>query len=508
MSYKKIQRALISVFDKDGLDHVVDFLNQYNVEYFSTGGTYTYLNEHTQNVNSIENLTGYPEIMGGRVKTLHPKIFAGILNRDNNSEDQKDLETYEVPNFDLIIVDLYPFEKTIKNHSVTLQEVIEKIDIGGVSLIRAAAKNYHDVLCIYSQSEYQQLINIVKKNNGGSTLEDRQQLAVRAFEYTHQYDGNITRYLNQTNNSTTTSKPNIKELRYGENPHQKAQFEGNLDEILEQLQGREISYNNLLDIDAAINLILEFPDDENVFGILKHNNACGLAIADKLSMSFAEALDSDPISAFGGILVTNQQLDVETAQLIRPLFVEVLIAKGYTVKALEVLKKKSRLIVLHLKADSPSKIQIRSCLNGLLKQDFNNKIDEKKDLRVVTNLAPNEVQIEDLLFASKVCKHTKSNAIVLAKNRKLLASGMGQTSRIDALVHAIAKAKKQNQKLEGAVMASEAFFPFPDCIEIAHKEGIKAIIQPGGSKKDQLSIDFCNQNKLSMVFTGFRHFKH
>lgn len=508
MSYKKIQRALISVFDKDGLDHLVDFLNQYNVEYFSTGGTYTYLNKHTQNVNSIENLTGYPEIMGGRVKTLHPKIFAGILNRDNNSKDQKDLETYEVPNFDLIIVDLYPFEKTIKNHSVTLQDVIEKIDIGGVSLIRAAAKNYHDVLCIYSQSEYQQLINIVKKNNGGSTLEDRQQLAVRAFEYTHQYDGNIARSLNQTNNSTTTSKPNIKELRYGENPHQKAQFEGNLDEILEQLQGREISYNNLLDIDAAINLILEFPDDENVFGILKHNNACGLAIANKLSRSFAEALDSDPISAFGGILVTNQQLDVETAQLIRPLFVEVLIAKGYTAKALEVLKKKSRLIVLHLKTDSLSQIQIRSCLNGLLKQDFDNKIDEKKDLRVVTNLAPNEVQIEDLLFASKVCKHTKSNAIVLAKNRKLLASGMGQTSRIDALVHAIAKAKKQNQKLEGAVMASEAFFPFPDCIEIAHKEGIKAIIQPGGSKKDQLSIDFCNQNKLSMVFTGFRHFKH
>lgn len=508
MPSKKIQRALISVFNKDGLNHVVDFLNQYNVEYYSTGGTYAYLKAHTQNVNSIEGLTGYPEIMGGRVKTLHPKIFAGILNRDNDSKDQKDLETYEIPNFDLIIVDLYPFEKTIKNPLATLQDAIEKIDIGGVSLIRAAAKNYHDVLCISSQSEYQELIDIVKKNNGGSTLEDRQQMAVRAFEYTHQYDGNITHYLGHTNNSTTTSKPTSKALRYGENPHQKAQFEGNLDDVVEQLQGKEISYNNLLDIEAAINLILDFPSDENVFGILKHNNACGLAISDKLSRSFAEALDSDPISAFGGVLVTNQQLDVETALLVRPLFVEVLIARGYTTKALETLKKKSRLIILHLKGDSLPQVQIRSCLNGLLKQDFDNKIDEKRDLKVVTNLAPKEAQIQDLLFASKVCKHTKSNAIVLAKNRKLLASGMGQTSRVDALVHAIAKAKKQNQKLQGAVMASEAFFPFPDCIEIAHKEGIKAIIQPGGSKKDQLSIDFCNQNKLSMVFTGFRHFKH
>ncbi len=502
---RKIKRALISVYEKKGLDQIVKSLNYLKVELYSTGGTYQFIKDLGIPVTAIEELTGYPSILGGRVKTLHPKVFGGILYRSNETKDIQDMDQYNIGPFDLVVVDLYPFEQTLENQKATHQDLIEQIDIGGVSLIRAAAKNYNDVLCISNRNQYADLVQLLNANDGGSTIEERKTFAHQAFLQTHQYDGLIARYYASDQNGLSE---NSKPLRYGENPHQKAEFQGDLNQAIEQLHGKDISYNNLLDVEAAIWLILEFDRTENVFAIFKHNNACGISQAESVSQSFKKALQADPLSAFGGVLITNQILDLKTAELIAPIFIEVIMAKDYESAALDLLQKKKNLIILKSKVSQLPKTQFRSCLNGVLKQDFDRKTDTNNDLKVVTSSAPNSNQIKDLLFASKICKHTKSNAIVLVKNQQLLASGMGQTSRVDALHHAIAKAKTHKLDLTGAVMASEAFFPFPDCVEIAYQHGIRAVIQPGGSKKDQLSIDYCNRHQIPMVFSGTRHFKH
>ncbi|MCY4161731.1 MAG: bifunctional phosphoribosylaminoimidazolecarboxamide formyltransferase/IMP cyclohydrolase [Flavobacteriaceae bacterium] len=502
---RKIKRALISVYEKKGLDQLVKTLVDLDVELYSTGGTYRYIKDIGIQVRSIEELTTYPSILGGRVKTLHPKVFGGILSRSDSSEDLQDVKKYQINLFDLVVVDLYPFDQTFGNQNATHDDLIEKIDIGGVSLIRAAAKNYSDVLCVSNRNQYSDIVQLLKSQKGKSTLDERKSFAYQAFLHTHQYDGLIAKYYSLDQDPF---QKRIKPLRYGENPHQKAEFQGDLSQVIEQLHGKDISYNNLLDIEAALWLILEFDETKNVFAIFKHNNACGISQSESISQSFQKALQADPLSAFGGVLISNQTLDLETAKRIRPIFVEVVIAKNYQPEALALLKEKKNIIILKNKATQLPKNQWRSCLNGVLKQEFNQKTDGEKDLKVVTSMAPNSNQIEDLLFASKISKHTKSNAIVLVKNQQLLASGMGQTSRVDALNHAIAKAKTHQLDLNDSVMASEAFFPFPDCVEIAHQQGIQAIIQPGGSKKDQLSIDYCNQHQLAMVFSGTRHFKH
>ncbi|MCY4561775.1 MAG: bifunctional phosphoribosylaminoimidazolecarboxamide formyltransferase/IMP cyclohydrolase [Flavobacteriaceae bacterium] len=503
--FRKIKRALLSVYDKTGLEPVVRALDSLGIECYSTGGTYKYIKDLGIKVNSIEGLTSYPSILGGRVKTLHPKVFGGILARSDDISDAEDLKKYQIQSFDLVVVNLYPFEQTLSNSNATHSQLIEKIDIGGVSLIRAAAKNYSDILCISHRNQYLKLVHVLDSNSGGTYLQERATFAADAFLETQNYDGLIAGYLGSNKN---VHFKEVKTLRYGENPHQKAVFEGNLKESIEQLHGKEISYNNLLDIESAILLSLEFDSASKLFAIFKHNNACGVGIGDTLADSFQKALQADPISAFGGVFITNQILDLTTAQAIRPIFIEVIIAKDYHPEALDLLKKKRNLIILKSKITAFPKVQFRSCLNGTLRQDFDFKTDDEKDLKVVTTKKPSSTQINELIFASILCKHTKSNAVVLSKNKQLLASGMGQTSRIDALKQAIDKADKHNLNLEGSVMASEAFFPFPDCVELAYKHGIKAVIQPGKSKNDQLSIDYCNENGISMVFTGFRHFKH
>ncbi len=502
---RKIKRALISVYEKNGLDQVIKTLDHLNIKLYSTGGTYQFIKDLGIHVTSVEELTGYPSILGGRVKTLHPKVFGGILNRSSHARDLRDIEKYNISTFDLVVVDLYPFEQTLENRNATHEDLIEQIDIGGASLIRSAAKNYNDILCVSNRSQYADLIQLLHDNDGGSTIEQRKTFAHQVFLQTHQYDGLIARYFALGQNGSTA---NNKSLRYGENPHQKAEFQGDLNQVIEQLQGKDISYNNLLDVEAALWLILEFDQTENVFAIFKHNNACGISQSESVSQSFKKALQADPLSAFGGVLITNQTLDLKTAELIAPIFIEVMIAKDYESKALDLLQKKKNLIILKSKISQLPTTQFRSCLNGVLKQDFDYKTDTNEDLKFVTTKAPNSNQVKNLLFASKICKHTKSNAIVLVKNQQLLASGMGQTSRVDALRHAIAKAKTHKLDLTGAVMASEAFFPFPDCVEIAYQHGIQAVIQPGGSKNDQLSIDYCNQHQIPMVFSGIRHFKH
>lgn len=502
---RKIKRALISVYEKKGLDRIANVLDNFKVELYSTGGTYHFIKNLGIPVKSIEELTGYPSILGGRVKTLHPKVFGGILNRSSLIEDVEDVEKYQINSFDLVVVDLYPFEQTLGNQNATHEDLIEKIDIGGVSLIRAAAKNYHDILCVSNRSQYGGLIQLLNSHDGGSTLDERKSFAHEAFLETHQYDGRIAWYYSSSQNNFQET---TKILRYGENPHQKAEFQGDLDQVIEQLHGKEISYNNLLDVEAALWLILEFDPRANVFAIFKHNNACGVGLSESVTQSFKRALQVDPLSAFGGILITNQTLDLETAKLIRPIFIEVIIAKDYQTEAIDLLREKKNLIILKYKVSRFPKTQFRSCLNGVLKQDFDRKTDNEKDLNVVTSVSPSSSQIRDLLFASKICKHTKSNAIVLVKNQQLLASGMGQTSRVDALHHAVSKAKYHKLDIRDSVMASEAFFPFPDCIEIAHQHGVRAVIQPGGSKNDQRSIDCCNQHRIAMVFSGTRHFKH
>jgi phosphoribosylaminoimidazolecarboxamide formyltransferase/IMP cyclohydrolase len=504
---KKAKSALISVFHKDGLAPIIQKLNDLNITIYSTGGTEKFIKELGVNAIPVEDLTLYPSILGGRVKTLHPKVFGGILSRRENENDISQLAQYEIPEIDIVIVDLYPFEKTVSSGALE-EDIIEKIDIGGISLIRAAAKNFNDVICVSSLDQYDEFLGILSASNGETTLAQRKNFAAKAFAVSSHYDSAIFNYLNEDGLAFRQSFDQVSVLRYGENPHQKGYFFGDLNELFEILHGKELSYNNLLDVDAAINLMDEFKNDAPTFAILKHNNACGVAQRATLKQAYLDALAADPTSAFGGVLISNKVIDLETAQEIHGLFCEVVIAPGYDKEALELLKGKKNRIILVQKAVELPNTQYRTALNGVLFQDKNNKTDNVDVVEFVTLEKPTDRELEDLLFASKICKHTKSNTIVFAKNKQLFASGTGQTSRVDALEQAIVKAKHFNFDLNGAVMASDAFFPFPDCVEIADKAGITAVIQPGGSIKDQLSIDYCNDHKMSMIFTGTRHFKH
>ncbi|MBD3639109.1 MAG: bifunctional phosphoribosylaminoimidazolecarboxamide formyltransferase/IMP cyclohydrolase [Crocinitomicaceae bacterium] len=505
---KTIKNALISVFDKQGLDSIARKLDELGVTIYSTGGTQKFIEDLGISVERVEDLTSYPSILGGRVKTLHPKVFGGILNRRSNEGDQTEVAEYEIPEIDLVIVDLYPFEDTVAS-GASHQDIIEKIDIGGISLIRAAAKNYDDVVIIPSKQQYQPLLEILNTSGGETSDEERKAFAMNAFDVSSHYDTEIFKYFN--NGVTDVFKQSISQsqvLRYGENPHQKGVFYGDLEQMFDKLHGKDLSYNNLLDIDAAVNLMEDFKADKPSFAILKHNNACGFATRDTLSEAYSDALAGDPVSAFGGILISNTKIDLATANEINKLFCEVVIAPGYEADALDVLKeKKNRVILVQKPVELPKK-QFRTILNGVLEQDKDFITDNKENFETRTKTAPTEQELNDLEFANKLVKHTKSNTIVLAKNGQLLASGTGQTSRVDALRQAIHKAKSFDFDLNGAVMASDAFFPFPDCVEIAHEAGITAVIQPGGSIKDELSINYCNDKGLSMVFTGNRHFKH
>lgn len=503
---KRIKTALVSVYHKENLDQIIKKLHKEGVKFISTGGTQTFIESLNIPCQSVESLTTYPSILGGRVKTLHPKVFGGILCRRDNNQDIEQIEEYEIPEIDLVIVDLYPFEETAAS-STEEQAIIEKIDIGGISLIRAAAKNFKDVVIVASQAQYNPLFELLENNGATTTMEDRKWFAKEAFSVSSNYDSAIFNWFDGEEGSAFRfSENNAKILRYGENPHQKGFFYGNFDDIFEQLQGREISYNNLLDIDAAVTLISEFEDV--TFAILKHNNACGLASRPVLLDAWNDALAGDPVSAFGGVLITNAVLDKATAEEINKLFFEVIIAPDYDVDALEIItQKKNRIILIQKQADIDKK-QFRSLLNGVLVQDKDNSIQVEADLRTVTKKSPETSQIEDLLFANKMVKNTKSNAIILAKGKQLFASGVGQTSRVDALRQAIEKAKSFGFDLNGAVMASDAFFPFPDCVEIAGNVGVNAVIQPGGSMRDDLTIEYCDEHNISMVVTGIRHFKH
>lgn len=505
-STKKIKNALISVFHKDGLDSIVKGLHEKGVRLISTGGTKTFIESLGIPVESVESLTSYPSILGGRVKTLHPKVFGGILARRDSDSDNTQISEYEIPEIDLVIVDLYPFEETLANTNEQ-NAIIEKIDIGGISLIRAAAKNFNDVLVIPSKEEYPALQNIINEDCKTS-LEQRLSLAGKAFAISSHYDSAIFKYFASKTGETAfrLSSNGAKTLRYGENPHQKGIFYGNINEIFEHLHGKEISYNNLLDIEAAIQLIREF--DETTVAILKHNNACGCASDQNLLQAWTKALAGDPVSAFGGIIITNKTVDRQTAEEMNKLFCELVIAPNYETEALEILKSKKNRIILKLKDFKLKNSQFRSLLNGVLQQDRDCKQETVNELSVATIKKPGEQQIIDLLFANKLVKQSKSNAIVIAKGKQLFASGVGETSRVDALKHAIEKAKTFGFDLSGAAMASDAFFPFADCVEIAHKEGINTIIQPGGSVRDKDSIEFCDNNGMTMVFTGIRHFKH
>jgi len=508
MSEKKIKSALISVFVKDGLEPIVKELNELGVEIFSTGGTQEFIENLGIDVIPVEDLTSYPSILGGRVKTLHPKVFGGILGRRSLQDDVAQLDEYQIPEIDLVIVDLYPFEETVASGADD-SSVIEKIDIGGISLIRAAAKNHKDVVIIPSRNEYGFLLNLLKEKNGSTEFEDRRQLAAAAFDVSSHYDTQIFSYFDEDNNSSV--KLSISEsqaLRYGENPHQNGTFFGKLDEMFEKLNGKDLSYNNLLDVDAAVNLISEFKNDEPTFVVMKHNNACGVASRSTIKQAYLDALAGDPVSAFGGVLISNKTIETDTANEIHKLFCEVVIAPGYSDEAVSILSgKKNRIVLIQNEIELPKK-QLRSVLNGVLVQDKDLITDQQTNFEVKTKSSPSADENIDLEFANKLAKHTKSNTIVLAKGKQLIASGTGQTSRVDALRQAIHKARSFGFDLNGASMASDAFFPFPDCVEIANKEGIKAVIQPGGSIKDQESVDYCNANNMAMVFTGIRHFKH
>lgn len=505
---KTIKTALISVFHKDGLEPVIKELERLGVTIYSTGGTQSFIESQGAEVIPVEQLTTYPSILGGRVKTLHPKVFGGILGRRELESDVQQLEEYEIPSLDLVIVDLYPFEDTVQS-GASHDDIIEKIDIGGISLIRAAAKNFKDVVIVPSRDQYTRLLNILKEEDGSSDLETRKALAAHAFHISSHYDTQIFQYFN------TEDRPILKQsddrghaLRYGENPHQQGYFFGDLEAMFEQVHGKALSYNNLLDVDAAVNLMYEFKDDEPSFAILKHNNACGMATRPNLTEAYKDALAGDPVSAFGGVLIANKEIDLATAEEINTLFCEVVIAPAYDQAALDLLQsKKNRIILIQKSWDLPKR-QIRTILNGVLMQDRDQLTEVAGDLSPVTKKLATEKEIADMVFANKLVKHTKSNTIVFAKNGQLLASGTGQTSRVDALKQAVVKANAFNFDLNGAVMASDAFFPFPDCVELAKQAGITAVVQPGGSIKDQLSIDYCDANDLSMYFTGHRHFKH
>ncbi len=508
MSEVRIQSALISVYYKDGLEPIVKKLHELGVTLYSTGGTQQFIEDLDIPVIAVDQLTEYPAIFGGRVKTLHPKIFGGILYRRGLDLDEKEKDKYSIPSLDLVIVDLYPFEETVAS-GATEQAIIEKIDIGGISLIRAAAKNFKDVLILPSREFYAGFLDLLEEKKGTTSIDERKMYAARAFDVSSHYDSAIFQYMNMEElvPSFKVSARNGNTLRYGENPHQKGVFYEQGKPYFTQIHGKEISYNNLVDVEAAIQLISEF-ENETAFAILKHNNACGVATAKDVKSAYELAFAADTTSAFGGVLITNKEVDLKAAESMHSLFFEILVAPSFSKDALALLTEKKNRMILEQKRRWSGSIIYKSMLNGTLAQDFDYITDRKEDLKVVTNKVPTADEVENLIFASKVCKHSKSNTIVLAKNGQLLASGVGQTSRVDALEQAIAKAQKFGFDLKGSAMASDAFFPFPDCVEIAHKAGITSIIQPGGSVKDQLSIDYCNQNDLAMVFTGTRHFKH
>lgn len=504
---KKAKSALISVFHKDGLEPIIRQLHKDGVKLYSTGGTQQYIESLKIPVVPVEEVTSYPSILGGRVKTLHPKIFGGILGRRANATDAMEMEKYSIQDIDIVIVDLYPFEKTVAS-GASEEDIIEKIDIGGIALIRGAAKNFEDVVIVPSMEDYPRFLEMIQKNGSASTMEDRRYFAMRAFAVSSGYDSAIYNYFAQGSEPCLrVARDGKTHLRYGENPHQSAAFYGHLEDMFEQLHGKEISYNNLLDIAASVELMAEFAD-EPTFAILKHNNACGVASRETILQAYLDALACDPVSAFGGVLISNRALEADTAAEIDKLFCEVVIAPSYSDEAVEILKHKKNRIVLVQKNFALPRQQVRSCLTGMLVQDRNTKTDSAEDMKTVTNTAPTDEQVRDMIFASKICKHSKSNAIVLAKNRQLYASGIGQTSRIDALRQAVEKAESFEFDLRGAVLASDAYFPFADGVELADKAGITAVIQPGGSIRDQLSIDYCNEHNISMVFTGTRHFKH
>jgi len=504
---KKIETALISVFRKEGLENIVRKLDEMNVRIYSTGGTQKFISELGISVTPVEEITAYPSILGGRVKTLHPKIFGGILARRELSGDRQEMKEYEIPPIDLVLVDLYPFEETVKS-GADEASVIEKIDIGGISLIRAAAKNFKDVLVISHKGQYQDLLEILENKQGITTSKERRHFAAQAFEVSSHYDTQIFNWFNRDENipSFKQSVSSGNKLRYGENPHQQAYFFGDFESWFDQIHGKEISYNNLLDIDAAEGLIAEFSD--TAFAVFKHNNACGAAIRSNLFEAWKDALAGDPVSAFGGILATNSVVDEETAADINKLFFEVIMAPDYMPEALKILKTKKKRIILKRKKAIFTKQIFRTALNGVLVQDRDNKTETPEDLKAVTHRKPSEAEVEDLLFANILVKHSKSNAIVLVKDKQLLGHGIGQTSRIDAMKQAVEKARRFGFDLKGAVMASDAFFPFPDSVQLAHEAGISAVVQPGGSIRDQESIDYCNDHDIAMVFTGIRHFKH
>jgi phosphoribosylaminoimidazolecarboxamide formyltransferase / IMP cyclohydrolase len=508
MATKKIQSALISVYYKDNLEPIIALLKKNNVTIYSTGGTQQFIEEQGASVVPVEELTGYPSIFGGRVKTLHPKIFGGILHRRELSEDVKQAGEFGIPAIDLVIVDLYPFEETVASGAAE-GDVIEKIDIGGISLIRAAAKNFKDVVIIASKDQYAELEEKLSAQDGATNLEDRRYFAAQAFKVSSHYDTQIFNYFNTKEEipALKISESKNKSLRYGENPHQNAKFFGDLDEMFEQLNGKELSYNNLVDIDAAVALIAEFKN-ETAFAILKHTNACGCATGKSVKEAYKKAFEADTTSAFGGVLVTNQTVDLAAAEEMNSLFFEVLIAPAYDNDALEVLKGKKNRILLLQKIDVPGTKQIKTLLNGIIEQDKDLATEGIEDLKVVTKVSPTEEELKALVFAAKVCKHTKSNTIILSNSHQMFSSGVGQTSRVDALKQAIEKAKAFGFDLKGAVMASDAFFPFPDCVEIANEAGVTAVIQPGGSIKDQDSINYCDAHGMAMVMTGVRHFKH
>lgn len=508
MSQRKIARALISVYYKDNLEPIIHTLAKNKVEFVSTGGTQEFIEKLGYAVTPVEELTGYPSIFGGRVKTLHPAVFGGILYRRDDKSDVSQAAQYNIGPLDLVIVDLYPFEETVARGG-SEEDIIEKIDIGGISLIRGAAKNFNDVLIVSSRSQYNDLLQLLEKANCTTALADRKRFAALAFDVTSHYDSAIFNYFN-TEEQLPRLKKSIQQgrpLRYGENPHQQGTFYGDLDALFEQLNGKELSYNNLVDVDAAVNLVAEF-SGEKAFVIIKHTNACGVATASTLKEAYLKAFQADTISAFGGVLATNQTVDYAAAEEINKLFFEILVAPAYDEDALTLLRSKKNRMILRQKQSLSEKKQIKSILNGVIEQDLDLKTDAESDLKMVTKVAPTSGQTKALLFASKICKHTKSNTIILAVDGQLLASGVGQTSRVDALKQAIDKAKAFGFTLENSVMASDAFFPFPDCVEIASHQGIKAVIQPGGSVKDKDSIDFCDSKGMAMVFTGVRHFKH
>ena len=503
----KIKNALVSVYYKDNLAPLIQLLNKYGVTFYSTGGTESFIRDLDIPVERVEDLTGYPSILGGRVKTLHPKVFGGILSRRPLDDDKKQLEEYQIPEIDLVIVDLYPFEETVAS-GASEQDIIEKIDIGGISLIRAAAKNFNDVVIISSKNDYKELEEILAAQEGATSLEQRKSFAKRAFNTSSHYDTAIFNYFNQEEplDVFKQSEQNAQVLRYGENPHQKGIFYGNLDAMFDKLNGKELSYNNLVDVDAAVAIIDEF--NEPTFAILKHTNACGVASRPTIKAAWEAALACDPVSAFGGVLITNGEVDKATAEEINNLFFEVLIAPSYTEEALQILTAKKNRIILRRKDVKLPAQQFKTLLNGVIQQDKDNTVEGPELMTAVTEVKPTEEQLKDLYFANKIVKHTKSNTIVFAKDGTLIASGVGQTSRVDALKQAIEKAQSFGFDIKGSVMASDAFFPFPDCVEIAGEAGVTAVLQPGGSIKDQLSIDMANEKGVAMVTTGVRHFKH